>query len=92
MLKPNIELIKDGHPKVKLAWHKHDAEGHVVPIHIEYADDVDAETRERIQAVCDRPMRTFEDGKAVTAYTGSSKHFMELPRALGRLGFRTRIY
>lgn len=88
MLKPNIELIRDLRPQVLLTWHKPDGRGGHIPIAIEYLEDVDAETRERIGALLLRPLNT-KDGKG---FPGSSKHFLELPRHLERLGFRVRTF
>ena len=88
MLKPNIELIRDLKPQVLLTWHKPDGQGGHIQIAIEYLEDIGEETRTRIAALCERPLNTAE-GKA---FPGSSKHFLELPKHLTRLGFRVRTF
>lgn len=91
MLKRNIELIRDGEPQALLTWHKPDGEGGTIPIAVEFVDGVDAETRQRIIDVCNRPLNLRENGKPVKAFSGSSKHFLGLPKVLARLGFRVRV-
>lgn len=92
MLKRKIEMIRDGKPQVLLTWHKVDDAGETIPIGIDFSDEVDADMRERIVAVCDRPVNVTEDGRSAKAFTGSSKHFLALPRILARLGFRVRLF
>lgn len=88
MLKPNMELIRDGHGQVLLTWHKPDGLGGHIPIAIEFSDAVDEELRKRITDICGRTLNV-PDGKA---FPGSSKHFLALPKYLERLGFRTRTF
>jgi hypothetical protein len=92
MLKNKIDLTKDGERHVHLHWHRSDGEGGYIPIAIDYADVVDAETRERIEAICARPITVRERGESTRAVSGSSKHFNALPRVLARLGYRVRQY
>jgi hypothetical protein len=92
MLKPNIELVRDGERKVLLTWHKPDGEGGHIPVAIEYADDVDQETRDVIERIVGRPINVREHGKLSKAFPKSSKHFNALSRVLARQGFRTRQF
>lgn len=92
MIKNHIELIRDGERRVLLTWHKPDGEGGYIPIAIEFSDDVDEEMRQRVIAVCERPVNVMENGRPVKVFSGSSKHFAGLPKLLGRLGFRTRVF
>lgn len=92
MIKSHIELIRDGQPQVLLSWHKHDENGNIIPIAMEFSDTVDDEMRQRIIAVCERPLNVTQDGKPRRAISGSSAHFGGLPKVLGRLGFRTRVF
>lgn len=92
MLKKNIELIRDGHPQVLLTWHKSDGQGGTIPIAVEFSDDVDEETRQRVLAVCERPLNVMENGKPKKTLPGSTPHFLNLPKVLARLGFRTRVF
>ncbi len=92
MLKPNIELIRDGERQALLTWHKPDGHGGAIPIAMEFAEAVDAEMRQRIKDLCARPLNVREDGKPVTAFSGSSKHFLALPKVMERLGFRVRSF
>ena len=92
MLKNKIELVKNGERQVLLTWHKPDDEGGYIPLAIEYPGDVDEETRQRIEDICKRPVTVRERGKVSKAYSGSSKHFLGLPKILARLGFRTRLF
>ncbi|MFA5844877.1 MAG: hypothetical protein WC971_08635 [Coriobacteriia bacterium] len=92
MLKPNIELIRDERAQVLLTWHKPDGEGGTIPIAMEFSDAIDEETRQRIIAVCEGPVRVMEGGTSRTALSGSSAHFLGLPKVLTRLGFRTRAF
>jgi hypothetical protein len=92
MLKNKIELIKDSHPQVLLTWHKSDGGGGTIPIAIEFADEVDEETRQRITAICERPATIRERGETRKAFSGSSAHFLALPKVLARLGYRVRIF
>lgn len=92
MVKNKIELIRDGQRQALLTWHKHDESGNIIPIAIEFADSLEEEMRQRISRVCERPVNVREDGELKKAFTGSSKHFMGLPKVLGQLGFRTRLF
>ncbi len=93
MLKRNIELIRNGERQVLLTWRKPDGEGGTIPIGMEFSDAVDAETRQRIIDACERPVNVRgDDGKISKAFYGSSKHFLALPRLLGRVGFRARLF
>lgn len=92
MIKRKIELVKDNTRQVLLTWHKDDGEGGYIPLAIEYEDSVDQETRDRIEEICERPINWRDSGKTGKAFPGSSKHFLELPRVLGRLGYRTRLF
>ncbi|MDA3937293.1 MAG: hypothetical protein PF636_10675 [Actinomycetota bacterium] len=92
MLKNKIELVRDGERQVLLTWHKCDDEGETIPIAMEFSDAVDEETRERITAVCKRPVTIREGGKVSKAFSGSSKHFVALPKILARFGFRVRLF
>jgi hypothetical protein len=92
MLKPNIELIRDGGPQVLLTWHKSDGQGGTIPIAMEFSDAVDAGLKQRIVDICERPISVTENGKTAPAFSGSSKHFLALPKVLERLGFRVRIF
>ncbi|MDP2182096.1 MAG: hypothetical protein Q8K99_05960 [Actinomycetota bacterium] len=91
MLKRSIELIRDGEPQVLLTWHKPDGEGGTIPIAMEFSDAVDEETRQRIIHVCERPINVLENGRPTKALSGSSRHFLNLPKLLARLGFRVRV-
>jgi hypothetical protein len=92
MLKPNIELVRDGKRQGLLTWHKHDAEGNTIPIAMEFSDDLDAEDRQRVIDVCERPLTVRENGQNRTVFSGSSAHFLGMPRLLERLGFRVRNF
>lgn len=92
MIKRNVELVRDGQRQALLTWHKADGAGGTVPIAFEFADSLDEQTRQRITEVCERPINIRENGVAKKAFPGSSKHFLELPRVLARLGFRTRLF
>jgi hypothetical protein len=92
MQKPNIEMIRDGQPQVLLTWHKSDGEGGTIPIAIEFSDAVDAAMRQRISDICERPVNVMEDGQNRKAFSGTSKHFLGLPKLLERLGFRVRVF
>lgn len=92
MLKPNIELIRDGEPQVLLTWHKPDGQGGTIPVAVEFSDAVDAELKQRIIDVSQRPINVTENGKTAPAFYGSSKHFLGLPKVLARLGFRVRTF
>ncbi len=92
MQKKNIELIRDGQPQVLITWHKPDGNGGYTPVAAEFSDNVDEVMRERILAVCNRPINVREGGASRTVRTGSSAHFLALPKLLGRLGFRTRVF
>jgi ubiquinone/menaquinone biosynthesis C-methylase UbiE len=50
---------------------------------IEYADDVDQETRDVIERIVGRPINVREHGKMSKAFPKSSKHFNALTRVLG---------
>lgn len=92
MLKNHIEMIREGQPQVVLTWHKPDGDGGFIPIAMDFSNAVDAEMRQRIIDVCTRPINVREGGEMTRALTGSSKHFLNLPKLLMRLGFRVRIY
>jgi len=93
MQKNHIELIRDGKPQALLTWHKPDGEGGTIPLAIEFSDTLDEETRQRITNVCERPISIREGGKVKgKAFSGSSKHFIAIPKVLARLGFRIRIF
>lgn len=92
MLKPNIELIRDGVPQAVLTWHKPDGEGGHIPIAIEFAETLDEVSRQRVIDVCERPLNVMENGTSTKALTGTSKHFLNLPKVLARLGFRVRSF
>ncbi len=92
MLKNNIELVRESERQALLTWHKPDGNGHFIPIAIEFADSLDEETRQRIIAVTERPLNVREDGEVRKVLSGSSAHFLGLPKVLGRLGFRTHVF
>lgn len=92
MLKPNIELIRDGVPQALLTWHKPDGQGGHIPIAMEFADTLDEEGRQRIIDVCKRPINVMENGASAKALPGSSKQFLNLPKVLARLGYRVRSF
>ncbi len=92
MLKPRIELIRDGQTQALLTWHKIAEDGSTIPIAIEFNDALEEEMRQRVTDVCKRPINLMEDGKSVRAQPGSSKHFLGLPKVLARLGFRVRNF
>lgn len=92
MLKPNIQLIRDGERQVLLTWHKLDGQGGHIPLAIEYTDAVEPEMRQRIEDLCRRPLNARENGQLSTALPGSSKHFLALPKVLERLGFRVHAF
>lgn len=64
MLKPNIELIRDGVPQAVLTWHKPDGQGGTIPIAMEFSDALDAGTRQRVVDICERPVNVLESGKS----------------------------
>lgn len=92
MLKNKLELIRDGHPKVLLTWHKREESGEVTPLAIDYLDEVDSELRERVEELALQPVYAIVNGTRKRVAPGSSAHFLALPKVLGRLGFRTRLY
>jgi len=92
VLKNRIELVRDGEPQALLTWHKPGGDGATTPIAMEFSDTLEAETRQRIADICERPINLREGGKASKAFPGSSKHFLALPRILARLGFRARLF
>ena len=92
VIKNKIELIKDLKPQVLLTWRKLGDDGERIPIAIEYSDEVDAEMRQRIEEICQRPMNVAGNGVTKKVFSGSSAHFLALPKALARLGFRTRMF
>lgn len=92
MLKNKIELIRDGVPQVLLTWHKRDENGEVIPLAIEFLEELDDEMVQRINDVCNRPINVMENGVSKKGLPGSSTHFGGLPRILARLGFRTRVF
>jgi hypothetical protein len=92
LLKNKIELIHDGERRALLTWHQRDDEGNTIPIGMEFSDALDDETKQRIIAVCQRPVNVVEAGKPRKAFPGSSAHFTGLPKILARLGFRVREF
>ena len=92
MLKNKIELMREGECHALLTWHKPDGEGGTIPIAIEFFDPIDDETRQRVEDITKRPMNSRQGGKLTKVFPGSSKHFQELPKVLGRLGYRTRQF
>ncbi len=92
MIKRKIELVRDGERQALLTWHKTDENGEMIPIAMEFAEQLEAEMRERIAGVCGRPLNVMENGVSKKYLPGNSKHFGELPRVLARLGFRTRLF
>lgn len=92
MLKPHIELNRDGRRQALLTWHKPDGEGGMIPVAVEFADTLDAETRQRITDISQRPVNVLENGANKKAFSGSSQHFLGLPKILARLGFRVRVF
>jgi hypothetical protein len=92
MMKDKIELIRDGQRQALLTWHASDGEGGTIPIGMEFSDTLDDEMKQRITDICERPVNVREAGTVSKAFPGSSKHFLGLPRVLGRLGFRVRLF
>ncbi|MDZ4170090.1 MAG: hypothetical protein U1E26_10650 [Coriobacteriia bacterium] len=92
MLKNKLELIRDGSPQVLLTWHKHSESGEVIPVAIEYLDDLEPEVRTSIENIALRPVLAMVEGTRKRVAPGTSAHFLALPRVLSRLGFRTRQY
>lgn len=92
MLKNRIGLSRGAEQQAVLTWHKPDGNGGHIPIAIDFSDSLDEETRQRIASICARPLNVREDGEVKKALPGSSKHFIALPKALERLGFRTRVF
>ena len=92
MLKNKIELIRDDKPKVLLTWHKRDESGETIPIAIEYLDQLDPELTERVEQLALHPLYAVVNGTRKLVQPGTSAHFEGLPKVLGRLGFRTRMF
>jgi hypothetical protein len=92
MMKPFIELIRDGEHKALLEWHRPDGNGGHIPIAFDFADSLDEESRQRIMAVCARPLTVREAGVAGLVQPGSSKHFLALPKVLERQQYRVRSF
>lgn len=92
MLKRNLELIKNEQRQALLTWHQPDGQGGTIPVAVEFSDNVDEEIRRQVLDILDRPIRLRDGSPTGKAFPGSSKHFLELPRVLARLGFRTRLF
>jgi hypothetical protein len=92
MIKNKIELVRDGEKKVLLTWHKHDESGATIPVAIEYLGQLEPELKERLERVALHPQYASVSGTRKLMQPGTSAHFLELPKALGRLGFRTRLF
>ena len=92
MLKDRIELVRDGERHALLTWHKPDGEGGFIPIAVEFTDQIDDATKQRVLDICDRPLNARDGGKLSKVFPGSSKHFIALPKVLARLGYRTRVF
>lgn len=92
MLKRNIELVRDGERQALLTWHKDDGQGGTIPVAAEFYGSIDEETQQHIIDVYKRPMNIRKKGKSHRVQPGTSKHFLELPKVLSRLGFRTRLF
>lgn len=91
MIKNHIELVRDQHPQALLTWHLPDDNGHFYPIAFQFAEGLDDASKREITEIATRPLKSAEkDHKLVQP--GSSDHFAALPRPLGRLGFRVRIF
>lgn len=92
MIKNKIELVREGQRQALLTWRKPDGNGGHIPIAMEFSDTLDEVTKERVVAVCERPLNVREDGELKKGFPGSSRHFLALPKALALLGFRTRLF
>jgi hypothetical protein len=92
MIKNKIELVRDGEKKVLLTWHKRDESGATIPVAIEYLGELEPEIKERLEHIALRPLYASVSGTRKTVQPGTTPHFLELPKALGRLGFRTRLF
>lgn len=88
MIKAHMDLTRNDQLLATLTWHKLDENGKMLDIGFDWAEGIDAETKQRIEDVCSRPIAT-PNGRAVP---GSSKHFEALPKHLERLGCRVRSY
>jgi hypothetical protein len=69
-----------------------DGNGGHIPIAIEFSDEVDEDMRKQIEQATQRPINVRDNGNLKKVFSGSSAHFVALPKALGRLGFRTRVF
>ena len=92
MLKNKIELIRDGEPKVLITWHKRTESGESIPVAIEFLDQLEPELVESVEHLALKPLYATVDGTRKLVQPGTSAHFLGLPKALGRLGFRTRMF
>ena len=92
MLKNRIELMRDNERQALITWHLKDEDGNTIPISYEFAVTLSDEDRQHIIDVCERPMNVRDKGKTRRMQSGSSKHFLELPKVLSRLGYRTRLF
>ena len=91
MLNNRIELSRDGAPKALLTWHLPDDQGHFYPIAFQVAEDLDEAAKREILNVAERPVK-MPAKEYRNAMYGSSDHFGELTRPLGRLGYRARAF
>ena len=92
MLKNKIELIRDGAPRVLLTWHKLDESGGIIPIAVEYLTDVAPALKQSVERVAQQSLNASVNGTTKRVQPGTSPHFLALPKALERLGFRARVY
>lgn len=91
MINNRIELARGGGPKVLITWHLPRPEGHYYPIAFQFADDIDEDTRRKVLDIARRPLPVPQK-QYMRAQCGSPDHFGVLAPALGRLGFRTRMF
>ncbi|MCE5202653.1 MAG: hypothetical protein ABFC80_02385 [Coriobacteriales bacterium] len=94
MIKAHMDLTRNGEKLATLSWHARDADGNTLPIGFEWTDAIDDDMKERVVAVCSKPVPlTGPNGvRTGMAQPGSSKHFENLARHIERLGCRTHYY
>lgn len=92
MIKNKLEMIRDGKPKVLITWHKRDESGEVIPVAVDFLDEVEPEMRAEIEKLALQPVYAVVDGVRKRMAPGTAAHFSALPRVLGRLGFRVRQF
>ena len=92
MIKNKIELFRGGQRVALLTWHKKAEDGSTIPIAMEFSEDLDEESRQRVIGVCERPANAREGGQLVKCFPGSSKHFTAIPPVLERLGYRVHCF